>query len=88
MHVLGFRGDRDQSKRQEMLSITSELSDHYILTFDDLNSVSHMDMVETLERLNKSFGNEKGTVILDRTLAIKAGTECSRGLGHYNRERA
>lgn len=76
-HIFGFRGDRDSSKRQEMVSITSELSDQYILTLDDLNSVSHKDMVGTLEYISTTFGNEKGTVIPDRTLALKQVIEQS-----------
>ncbi len=77
LHIFGFRGDRDPTKRQEMLSITSELSDHFILTVDDLNSVSHKEMVETLKYLNDTFGNEKGTVVADRTLAIKQALDQS-----------
>lgn len=80
IHVFGFRGDRDQSKRKEMLSITSDLSDQYILTMDDLNSVSIDEMIDVMGRLNKSYGNEKGQIISDRTLAIqKAMTESRTG---------
>ncbi|MGG3663137.1 UDP-N-acetylmuramoyl-L-alanyl-D-glutamate--2,6-diaminopimelate ligase [Bacillus gobiensis] len=69
-HVYGFRGNRDVSKRKEMLKISSELSDKYILTFDDLNGVPHEEMRASLEILNKEFGNEKGIIIPDRTEAI------------------
>ncbi|WP_200416434.1 UDP-N-acetylmuramoyl-L-alanyl-D-glutamate--2,6-diaminopimelate ligase [Virgibacillus salexigens] len=71
IHVFGFRGDRDPTKRQEMIEITSELSDQYILTLDDLNTVSHKEMIETLENLNNTFGNENGLVVSDRTLALE-----------------
>lgn len=77
IHVFGFRGNRDTSKRQDMLSVTSEISDHYILTLDDLNSVSQNEMVRTMEHLNRSFGNEKGSIVADRTLAIKRAIEIS-----------
>ncbi|UOR12049.1 UDP-N-acetylmuramoyl-L-alanyl-D-glutamate--2,6-diaminopimelate ligase [Halobacillus amylolyticus] len=77
LHIFGFRGDRDSTKRQEMLSITSELSDHYILTVDDLNAVSHKEMVGTLKYLNDTFGNEKGMVVADRTIAIKQALDQS-----------
>lgn len=70
-HIFGFRGDRDTSKREAMLSATVELSDHYILTFDDLNSVSAEEMLATLNRLNETCGNSKGSIIPDRTFAIK-----------------
>ncbi|QKY68608.1 UDP-N-acetylmuramoyl-L-alanyl-D-glutamate--2,6-diaminopimelate ligase [Lentibacillus sp. CBA3610] len=75
IHVFGFRGNRDMSKRRDMVVTTAELSDLYILTLDDLNSVSYEKMEETIAALNKNFGNEKGTVITDRTLAIKKAVE-------------
>lgn len=77
-HVFGFRGGRDVSKRQGMLSVTSELSNRYILTLDDLNSVSRNEMIKTLNNLNHSYGNEKGIIIEDRTLAIKWAIEHSQ----------
>lgn len=71
VHILGFRGNRDSTKRKVILSVTAELSNRYILTLDDLNSVSTNEMIETLYCLNKSYGNEKGSIIPDRTKAIK-----------------
>lgn len=63
-----------------MMSITADLSDQYILTLDDLNSVPSDEMVKVLEHLNESDGNEKGDIIPDRTLAIqKAITESEPG---------
>lgn len=70
-HIFGFRGNRDQDKREEMLKVSAELSDQYILTLDDLNSVPYGEMEKDLELLNREFGNEKGLIILDRTEAIK-----------------
>ncbi|MGP4078059.1 UDP-N-acetylmuramoyl-L-alanyl-D-glutamate--2,6-diaminopimelate ligase [Halobacillus sp. K22] len=75
IHVFGFRGDRDRTKRREMITITSEISDHYILTFDDLNSVSKEDMEEELHHLQNEHGNEKGQIVTDRTKAIKQAME-------------
>ncbi|MCA0985668.1 UDP-N-acetylmuramoyl-L-alanyl-D-glutamate--2,6-diaminopimelate ligase [Guptibacillus algicola] len=71
IHVFGFRGDRDPSKRRDMVSISSEMSDYYILTYDDLNSVSPEEMKNTLVSFQEQYGNDKGKVITDRTLAIE-----------------
>ena len=80
IHVFGFRGNRDPSKRQEMMTITAGLSDQYILTLDDLNSVPASEMIESFIYLNDIYGNEKGCIISDRTLAIKkAITESQLG---------
>lgn len=80
VHIFGFRGDRDPSKRKEMIAIASELSDQYILTLDDLNSVPFDEMVNVLEQVSRTYGNEKGSIIPDRTLAIqKAMTESRPG---------
>ncbi|MEN2768914.1 UDP-N-acetylmuramoyl-L-alanyl-D-glutamate--2,6-diaminopimelate ligase [Ornithinibacillus xuwenensis] len=92
IHVFGFRGNRDKTKRPEMLAITSDLSDCYILTLDDLNNVSEEEMIETLEELNRSYGNHKGMIIPDRTLAIQKAIEMANdedwvmitGKGHEN----
>ncbi|MFC2949822.1 UDP-N-acetylmuramoyl-L-alanyl-D-glutamate--2,6-diaminopimelate ligase [Virgibacillus sediminis] len=77
IHVFGFRGDRDISKREEMLRLSASLSDQYVLTLDDLNSVSYNEMVDTLRQLQSDQGNQKGTVLPDRTLAIKQAIEQS-----------
>ncbi|SDJ52821.1 UDP-N-acetylmuramoyl-L-alanyl-D-glutamate--2,6-diaminopimelate ligase [Salimicrobium halophilum] len=71
IHLFGFRGDRDGSKRKEMISISSELSDQYILTSDDLNSVTSEEMKDILIDLQEKYGNRNGRVILDRTRAIE-----------------
>ncbi|WP_088006874.1 UDP-N-acetylmuramoyl-L-alanyl-D-glutamate--2,6-diaminopimelate ligase [Indiicoccus explosivorum] len=77
IHVFGFRGDRDPSKRPDMLQVSTKISDCYVLTFDDLNSVSPADMTEALKHLNNSYGNKKGVVIPDRSLAIQHAIEIS-----------
>ncbi|MCU9612869.1 UDP-N-acetylmuramoyl-L-alanyl-D-glutamate--2,6-diaminopimelate ligase [Caldibacillus lycopersici] len=76
-HIFGFRGDRDISKRKEMLTVSSILSDRYILTFDDLNSMSESAMTQQLNQLQTNYGNEKGRIITDRTLAIQWAMENS-----------
>lgn len=78
IHLFGFRGDRDPSKRRDMVSISSELSDHYILTYDDLNSVSPEEMNNTLISFQEQYGNNKGKVISDRTLAIEEAIKIAR----------
>lgn len=92
IHVFGFRGDRDSSKRSTMLSLSAEWSDRYILTLDDLNTVSQNEMADDLKRLNEIYGNEKGSIVLDRTLAIQKAINESKtgdwvvitGKGHEN----
>lgn len=71
VHIFGFRGDRDTSKRKAMLSASAELSNLYILTLDDLNTVSQSDMLDALKQADEIYGNRKGNIVLDRTLAIK-----------------
>lgn len=70
-HIFGFRGDRDSSKRREMIEITSKISDRYIITTDDLNSVPADEMRLHYSELNDRYGNEKGQIQMDRTRAIK-----------------
>ncbi|WP_281975817.1 UDP-N-acetylmuramoyl-L-alanyl-D-glutamate--2,6-diaminopimelate ligase [Halobacillus litoralis] len=70
-HVFGFRGDRDEKKRKDMLEASVHLSDAYILTCDDLNTVPYDQMIETLEMLQSSSGEEHGRIIPDRTLAVE-----------------
>lgn len=71
IHIFGFRGDRDSSKRSTMLSLSAERSDRYILTLDDLNTVSPSEMLDVLKQLNEAYGNPKGFIVPDRTLAIQ-----------------
>lgn len=78
VHIFGFRGNRDKAKRKDMLEITAELSDQYLLTLDDLNAVPLEDMIETLEKIHNTIGNHKGLVIPDRTLAIQQAMETSQ----------
>ncbi|MFC3211378.1 UDP-N-acetylmuramoyl-L-alanyl-D-glutamate--2,6-diaminopimelate ligase [Planomicrobium okeanokoites] len=76
-HIFGFRGDRDSSKRREMIKITSNISDRYIITTDDLNSVPAEEMQLHYIELNERYGNEKGLIQMDRTMAIKDAIDSS-----------
>ncbi|MGF9857404.1 UDP-N-acetylmuramoyl-L-alanyl-D-glutamate--2,6-diaminopimelate ligase [Priestia endophytica] len=76
-HVFGFRDGRDQSKRAEMVQVSSSLSDEYTLTLDDLTAVSPSDMLLELIKLQKEAGNKKGRITKDRTIAIKEAIEKS-----------
>ncbi|MFS0864439.1 glutamate ligase domain-containing protein [Fredinandcohnia sp. 179-A 10B2 NHS] len=71
IHVFGFRGNRDVSKRDEMVRVSARLCDKYILTFDDLNLVTPRQMEQELVTIQNKSGKEHGLVIPDRTLAIK-----------------
>ncbi|WP_282019743.1 UDP-N-acetylmuramoyl-L-alanyl-D-glutamate--2,6-diaminopimelate ligase [Planomicrobium okeanokoites] len=76
-HIFGFRGDRDSSKRREMIEITSNISDRYIITTDDLNSVPAEEMQLHYIELNERYGNKKGLIQMDRTRAIKDAIDSS-----------
>ncbi|MBM7570553.1 UDP-N-acetylmuramoyl-L-alanyl-D-glutamate--2,6-diaminopimelate ligase [Aquibacillus albus] len=96
IHIFGFRGNRDTTKRKEMIQITADLSDQYVLTMDDLNAVPLKEMLHTLESLNSTYGNDKGVIIPDRTLAIEHAVANSKkgdwiiitGKGHEQYQQA
>lgn len=69
IHVFGFRGSRDSSKRKAMMDETVKVSDQYILTCDDLNGTSENEMEQTLQDYHYQY--QQGEVILDRTRAIE-----------------
>lgn len=72
IHVFGFRGKRDPSKRLPMLLSSHEFSDYTILTSDDLNGVSTEEMNATYHRLLAEAGAaDHVEVVMDRTLAIQ-----------------
>lgn len=77
IHIFGFRGDRDSTKRQEMIEVTSKMSDRYIITTDDLNSIPTDEMRSLYSELNYRYGNEKGLIQMDRTKAIKDAIDSS-----------
>ncbi|MFC7062909.1 UDP-N-acetylmuramoyl-L-alanyl-D-glutamate--2,6-diaminopimelate ligase [Halobacillus seohaensis] len=78
LHVFGFKGNKDIEKRNEMVKISAEISDHYILTLDNLNNVPQEEMVQSLQELQKDYGNKKGEIIHDRTLAIEHAISLSQ----------
>ncbi|QOR64649.1 UDP-N-acetylmuramoyl-L-alanyl-D-glutamate--2,6-diaminopimelate ligase [Cytobacillus suaedae] len=67
-HIFGFRGNRDCSKRKEMVEISQKHCHHVYLTLDDLNGIEKEQMVQELFELSKPYANV--TVIEDRTDAI------------------
>ncbi|WP_431801879.1 UDP-N-acetylmuramoyl-L-alanyl-D-glutamate--2,6-diaminopimelate ligase [Halobacillus andaensis] len=77
-HVFGFKGDKDTEKRKEMVRISAEMCDHYILTLDNLNNVPKEEMIQALNELQANYGNEKGEIVEDRTLAIEKALSLSK----------
>ncbi len=68
-HVFGFRGNRDLTKRTEMISISTEYTTRTILTVDDLNGVDRDQLIqETQEAIPKA--SRMPDIIPDRTEAI------------------
>ena len=75
-----------------MIFVAKKLSDRFVLTLDDLNSVPEEEMIESLNKINSEYGNNQGIVIPDRTNAIKWAIENSSyndwiiitGKGHEN----
>ncbi|RFU66550.1 UDP-N-acetylmuramoyl-L-alanyl-D-glutamate--2,6-diaminopimelate ligase [Peribacillus glennii] len=74
-HIYGFRGGRDPSKRKHIVEASAGMSDSFILTFDDLNGVNGDSMATELEQLAIQYGNGKGKVVSDRTVAISEAWE-------------
>ncbi len=77
-HIFGFRGQRDLSKREDMVLSSIEHCDKVILTFDDLNGVPELEMRRNLEDLKVKAGHEKVSVIYDRTEAIQTAWNNTR----------
>ncbi|CAM4398508.1 UDP-N-acetylmuramoyl-L-alanyl-D-glutamate--2,6-diaminopimelate ligase [Paenibacillus alkaliterrae] len=71
IHIFGFRGNGDPSKRSMMLDISSRWSDEIILTMDNLNGSDRESMLMELQLLINQFGKKKCTIIDDRTKAIE-----------------
>lgn len=68
-HVFGFRGNRDVSKRTEMIQLSIEYSDHTVLTVDDLNGIPQHQLIEET-KLSLPDRNHSTAIIPDRTEAI------------------
>lgn len=71
VHILGFRGNRDVTKRKDIVSLCSSVCSQLILTFDDLNGVSPEHMIQELEELNEEVAAGSALIIPDRTEAIQ-----------------
>ncbi|MFC4323333.1 UDP-N-acetylmuramoyl-L-alanyl-D-glutamate--2,6-diaminopimelate ligase [Litchfieldia salsa] len=69
-HIFGFRGNRDRTKREAMLSVSSKYSDFIILTMDDLNNEPYEEMIKEMKMLASRIG-DRLKIIPDRTLAIE-----------------
>lgn len=67
VHIFGFRGNRDTTKRTEMVNISSEMSDLTVLTLDDLNGVPEKEM----ENEYNAYIMKNISVTMDRTIALK-----------------
>ena len=78
-HIFGFRGNRDASKRDEMIAASTGQSARLILTTDDLNSIPEAVMrQEYADYQQKIAGMHKIDVIMDRTLAIQTAVNEAR----------
>ncbi|WP_409291919.1 UDP-N-acetylmuramoyl-L-alanyl-D-glutamate--2,6-diaminopimelate ligase [Peribacillus sp. SCS-37] len=70
IHILGFRGGRDISKRKRMLEASAGYSSRILLTGDDRNGLSADQEIEGLIEAAESAGIT-AEIIADRTLAIE-----------------
>ena len=78
-HIFGFRGNRDASKRDEMITASTDQSARVILTTDDLNSVPEEAMrQEYVDYQHQFAGTHKIDIVMDRTLAIQAAVNEAR----------
>lgn len=77
--IYGFRGGRDQSKRVDMIKASAKYCHKFYLTADDLNDECESEMLSQLNSLNKEYGDGKGEVIADRTLAIRKAWAEAKG---------
>lgn len=78
-HIFGFRGDRDASKRDEMIAASTGQSSRVILTTDDLNGIPEEMMKQEYAAYQHKFaGMHKVDVMMDRTLAIQAAVNEAR----------
>lgn len=78
-HIFGFRGNRDATKRDEMIAASTAQSARVILTTDDLNSIPEETMRQEYAEYQQKFaGMHKIDVMMDRTLAIQAAVNEAR----------
>lgn len=75
--VFGCGGNRDRGKRSEMGRISTELSDHVILTSDNPR---WEDPREIIREIEKGISKDNYTVVTDRADALWIGTKiCRKG---------
>ncbi|WP_423190442.1 UDP-N-acetylmuramoyl-L-alanyl-D-glutamate--2,6-diaminopimelate ligase [Alkalibacterium sp. f15] len=75
VHIFGFRGNRDSTKREKMMQISAQFSDETILTLDDLNGLSEDAMEAKYLEFVKDQPSGQVKIILDRTIAISDATK-------------
>ncbi|GEK91290.1 UDP-N-acetylmuramoyl-L-alanyl-D-glutamate--2,6-diaminopimelate ligase [Alkalibacterium kapii] len=96
IHIFGFRGQRDSTKRDKMVDISRSYCDETILTLDDLNGVSVDIMKAEYEKQQQRYSEATIKVILDRTRAIEKTVNTASqktlivvsGKGHENYQQA
>jgi len=67
VHLFGFRGNRDTTKRRLMVEASTKYSTHTVLTMDDLNTSTYNEMEEEY----KKYESKQVSIEMDRTLALK-----------------
>ena len=72
--VFGCGGDRDKSKRPEMGTIASSMSDYAIITSDNPRSENPMNIIKDIE---DGMKNKNYEILEDRDKAIKSAIENS-----------
>jgi UDP-N-acetylmuramoyl-L-alanyl-D-glutamate--2,6-diaminopimelate ligase len=78
-NIFGFRGNRDATKRDEMIAASTAQSARVILTTDDLNSIPEEAMKqEYMDYQQKFAGMHQIDVMMDRTLAIQTAMNEAR----------
>ncbi|MEF7440637.1 UDP-N-acetylmuramoyl-L-alanyl-D-glutamate--2,6-diaminopimelate ligase [Paenibacillus lautus] len=71
IHIFGFRGNGDPTKRKEMIRISVENNDMIVLTLDDLKGANKKEMLMEMRSLVSNYGKSKCLIIDDRTEAIE-----------------
>lgn len=79
IHIFGFRGHRDDTKRLPMLETSRQLSEYTLLTTDDLNGIPQNEMKASYQRLieDAEFADHV-QIIMDRTLAIQEAQKLAK----------
>ncbi|MDQ0160160.1 UDP-N-acetylmuramoyl-L-alanyl-D-glutamate--2,6-diaminopimelate ligase [Alkalibacillus salilacus] len=69
-HILSFKANRDEGKRDAMVKHSSEHSDHIILTQGDLDGFDSLEMEKELKDLRQQWYSNDIDVNVDRINAI------------------